>query len=119
MILIVMAAGVVAGALCGFLRLRVFVVILLSPLIATYAVASGLIAHTYAGWIVVAVVGSPVALQLAYAAVILLFHFVHLRKLIPETQMAIGHKIRAQLGAWHALSPVLLARAKLLTPSRF
>jgi hypothetical protein len=29
-----MAAGVVTGGLCGFLRLRVFVVILLSPLTA-------------------------------------------------------------------------------------
>jgi hypothetical protein len=119
MITIVVGAGVVAGALCGFLRLRVFVVILLSPLLAVCAVAGGLIAHTYAGWIVVALVGSPVALQLAYAAVTLLFHFVDLRKLLPETQMAIGHKIRALFGAWHALSPVLLARAKLLTPSHF
>jgi hypothetical protein len=29
---------------------------------------------------------------LAYAAVTLLFHFVDLRKLMPETQMAIGQK---------------------------
>ena len=119
MITIVVGAGVVAGALCGFLRLRVFVVILLSPLLAVCAVAGGLIAHTYPGWIVVAVVGAPIVLQLAYAVVTLLFHFVHLRKLIPETQMAIGRKIRAQLGALHALSPVLPARAKFLTPSRF
>jgi hypothetical protein len=95
MITIVMAAGVVAGALCGFLRLRVFVVILLSPLIAMCAVVNGLIAHIYPGWIVVAVVGSPVVLQLAYAAVTLLSRFMHLRKLIPETQMAIGEKVRA------------------------
>jgi hypothetical protein len=79
MITIVMAAGVVAGALCG----------------------------------------APVALQLAYAAVTLLFHFVDLRKLMSETQMAIGQKLRAQLDASHALSSVLSARAKSLTPSRF
>jgi hypothetical protein len=115
----VMAAGVVAGALCGFLRLRVFVVILLSPLFAVCAAAGGLIAHTYFGWIVVAVVGSPIDLQLAYAAVTLLFHFVDLRKLMSETQMAIGQKLRAQLDASCALLPVLSARAKLLTPSRF
>jgi hypothetical protein len=95
MISIVMAAGVVAGALCGFLRLRVFVVILLSPLIAMCAAAAVLIAHTYPWSIAVAVIGSPVVLQLAYAAVILLFHFVHIGKLVPETRIAIGEKLRA------------------------
>jgi hypothetical protein len=119
MITIVMAGGFGAGALCGFLRLRVFVVIVLSPLFAVCAVAGGLIAHTYAGWIVVVVVGAPVALQLAYAAVTLLFHFVDLRKLMPETQMAIGQKLRAQFDASRALSSVLSARAKLLTLSHF
>ena len=94
MITIVMS-GVVAGAFCGFLRLSVFVVIPLSPLIATYAAASGLIVHAHSWWIVVAVVGSPIALQLAYAAVTLLLHFVSLRKLIPGPQMAIGEKLRA------------------------
>jgi hypothetical protein len=114
-----MAAGVVAGALFGFFGFRVFVVIPLSLLLAVCAAAGGLIVHTYAGWIVVAVVGAPVALQLAYAAVTLLFHFVDLRKLTSETQMAIGQKLRAQLDASHALSSVLSARAKSLTPSRF
>jgi hypothetical protein len=95
MITIILATGVVAGAFCGFLRLNVFVVILLSPLFAVFAAATGLIAHTYAGWVVVAVVGSPVVLRLAYAAVTLVFHFVHLRKLVPETQIAIGQRSRA------------------------
>jgi hypothetical protein len=94
MITIVMA-GVVAGALCSLLRLRVFVVIILSPLFAMCAAASGLIAHAYFWWIVVAVVGAPAALQLAYAAVTLLFNFVGLRKFIPQTQVAIGQKLRA------------------------
>jgi hypothetical protein len=94
MIAIVMA-GIVAGALCGLFRLRVFVVILLSPLIATCSATSGLVAHAHFWWIVVAVVGSPVALQLAYAAVTLFLHFVHSRKLIPDVQMAIAQKLRA------------------------
>ena len=94
MITIVMA-GVVAGALCSLLHLRVFVVILLSPLFAMCAAAGGLIAHAYFWWIVVAVVGSIAALQVAYAAVTLLFYFVGLRKFIPQTQVAIGQKLRA------------------------
>jgi hypothetical protein len=91
----IVTAGIVAGALCGLFRLRVFVVILLSPLIATCSAASGLVAHAHFWWIVVVVVGSLVALQLAYAAITLLFHFLDLRKLVPETQMAIGEKLRA------------------------
>jgi len=94
MITIVMA-GAVAGAFCGLLGLSVLVVILLSPLIAMCAAASGLIAHTHSWWIVVAVVGSPIALQLAYVTVTLLLHFVSLRKLISGPQMAIDEKLRA------------------------
>jgi hypothetical protein len=86
----IVIASIVAGSFCGFLRLRVFVVILLSPLFAMSAAAGGLIAHTYPWWIVIVFVGSLIALQLAYATATLLVHFVRLRKFIPETQVAIG-----------------------------
>jgi hypothetical protein len=86
----IVIASFVAGFFGGLLRLRVFVVILLSPLFAISAAVGGVVVQAYLWWIVVAVIGSPIALQLAYAAATLLVHFVRLRKFIPETQVAIG-----------------------------
>jgi hypothetical protein len=102
-------AGIFVGAMCGLFRLRVFVLVPVSAILAVCSVASGIIAHADLWTIVIAVPVSLGAVQLAYAAVSLMLNFLRLRAVVPEMQAAIGQRLRAELEVPQALPPELSA----------
>lgn len=105
--------GIAVGALCALFRRRVAMMLVLSVLLAVVAVLGGVSLHAHPWVIVAQTLGSITALQFTYVAVGLTVDWVRFRKLMPQVQIAIGQRLRAELDIPPCLPPelsVLVAR---------
>ena len=78
--------GVALGALCGFLRYPVLMMLPLGGLLAVSAVLNGIILHAHPGVIATEAFGSIAASQFMYVSISLTHHFVRSRRLMLEVQ---------------------------------
>jgi hypothetical protein len=105
MAFIVVSAAI--GALCALLRHRVFMMLVLSALLAPVVTLIGFGLHAHPWLIAAQTLGAIVALQFVYVAVGLTLHLVRFGQLIPHVQTAVGDRLRAELEVPRGLTPEL------------
>jgi hypothetical protein len=104
----VIIIGGLAGALCGVLCFRVFVIFPIAVILILLGSAIGVTVHAYLWTILAEIVGSIAALQMAYAAVSLSLDWSASSGDVPSfIRAAIGRQLRAELEAPRDLPPEL------------
>jgi hypothetical protein len=101
--------SIAIGAACAVFHQRVFMLLLLSALVAAAAVLGGLAVHAHPWVIAGEALSAITAVQFGYIALGLTVRLVRDRNSMPYVPIAIGRRLRVELEVPRDLTPRLAA----------